>query len=73
MLMKKIQHRIELSFWDITIQALSENKLAQRVYRDAYHLKQEPKLFQDWLAVGLTGVAGFISGLGVFFLIAIAK
>ena len=73
MLMKRIQHRIELSFWDIAIQALSENKLAQRVYRDIYHLKQEPKLFQDWLAVGLTGVAGFISGLGVFFLIAIAK
>ena len=73
MLMKRIQHRIELSFWDIAIQALSENRLAQRVYRDIYHLKKEPKLFQDWLAVGLTGVAGFISGLGVFFLIAIAK
>jgi hypothetical protein len=73
MLMKKIQHRIELSFWDIVIQALSENKLAQKVYRDAYRLSQEPKMFQDWLAVGLTGFAGFISGLGIFFLIAIAK
>lgn len=73
MLMKKIQHQLELSFWDITIQALSENKLAQQVYRDAYRMRQEPELFQDWLAVGLTGVAGFISGMGIFFLIAIAK
>ncbi len=73
MLMKKIQYQLELSFWDITIQALSENKLAQRVYRDAYRLRQEPKLFENWLAVGLTGVAGFISGMGIFFLIVIAK
>jgi hypothetical protein len=73
MLMKKIQHQLELSFWNITIQALSENKLAQQVYRDAYRMHQEPQLFQDWLAVGLTGVAGFISGMGIFFLIAIAK
>jgi hypothetical protein len=73
MLMKKIQYQLELSFWNITIQALSENKLAQRVYRDAYHMRQEPKVFQDWLAVGLTGLAGFISGMGIFFLMAIAK
>ena len=73
MLMKKIQYQLELSFWDITIHALSENKLAQRVYRDAYRLRQEPKLFENWLAIGLTGVAGFISGMGIFFLIVITK
>jgi len=73
MLMKKIQHRIELSFWDIVIQALSENKFAQKIYRDFYHLKQEPKKFEDWLAIGMTGLAGFVSGMGIFFLIVIAK
>ncbi|MCD4672456.1 MAG: hypothetical protein K8R77_07330 [Anaerolineaceae bacterium] len=70
--MKKIQHQLELSFWDITIQTLSENKLARHVFRDAYRLTREPELFQDWLSIGLTSLAGFISGMGIFFLLSIA-
>lgn len=73
MLMKKIQHQLELTFWDITIQALSENRLAQKVYREMYYIKQEPKRFQEWLAIGFTGLAGFISGLGVYLLVMIAR
>lgn len=73
MLMKRIQHRLELSFWDITIETLSRNKIARTIYRDAYRLSREPAKFQDWLSLGLTCMAGFISGLGVFLLIAIAS
>ena len=73
MLSKRIQHQLELSFWNITIETLSENKLARRIVREAYSVTSDPDAFQDWLAIGLTCVAGFISGMGVSFLISIVK
>jgi hypothetical protein len=73
MLMKKIQNQLEISFWDIAIQTLSENRLIRHLFRDAYRMARQPDLFQDWLSVGLTSLAGFISGLGIFFLISITR
>lgn len=73
MLSKRIQHQLELSFWNITIETLSENKLARRIVREAYIVTSDPDAFQDWLAIGLTSLAGFISGMGVFLLISIVK
>jgi len=73
MLMKKIQTRLELSFWDIAIEALSKNRVVQRLYREVYQLSQEPSLFEDSLAFGLTSLAGFVSGIGVFFLFVITR
>lgn len=70
---KKIQHQLELSFWDVTIQTLSQNKLARTLYRDAYRMSQEPDAFQESLSLGMTVVAGFSCGMGAYFLMALCR
>ncbi len=60
--------RVELFFWNLTIQALSETGLARAGLRKAYRLAHSSEAASMGIRVGVTGVAGLLSGYLFYFL-----
>lgn len=66
----KIYQRVELAFWDFTIQTLSESKFARSLVRNTYNLVKgsDSVLTRKRLAlIAICGlVVGTLSGAAVF-------
>ncbi len=60
--------RVELFFWNLTIQALSESGVARTGLRKAYRLVHHSDAASMGILVGVTGVAGLVSGYMFYFL-----
>lgn len=71
--MSQICLRIELLFWNLTIQALSNSKVVRNVIKSSYNFTQR-KQISAWVIIAAAGiVAGFISGLTVYNLAGLLK
>ncbi len=60
--------RVELFFWNLTIQALSESGVARIGLCRAYQLAHNSEAASMGILVGVTGVAGLLSGYLFYFL-----
>jgi hypothetical protein len=60
--------RVEIAFWDLTINALSESPAMQRVVRSVYQAWRRFRPATLLVVIGLIAVASLFSGIGVCFL-----
>jgi hypothetical protein len=58
----KITQQVELAFWDIIIQALSESKTVRYLVWNFYHLFKGKDRQKTWITIFFVGVAGFLAG-----------
>ncbi len=61
-------NRVELYFWNVTIQALSESGFTRSFLRKAYRLANRSETASLSILVGVAGVAGLVSGYLFYFL-----
>lgn len=60
--------RVELLFWNFTIQTLSQSKMTRSFVREAYHATSGSKIFSLVLLMGAAGLAGLLSGSAFYLL-----
>lgn len=60
--------RIELHFWNFAIRALSTSDVARRLVKDAYDFTHQVKSMPLSIVIGISGVAGLVSGYLFYFL-----
>ncbi len=67
-MLSQICLRIELLFWNLAIQALSNSKMVRKAILSVYQFVREFRV-SAWMIIGAAGIlAGFISGLTVYHL-----
>ncbi len=54
--------RVELSFWNLTIRALSQSDFARTSVQKAYHLLNDSETAAFGILIAVSGVAGLVSG-----------
>jgi hypothetical protein len=60
--------RMELLFWNLTIQALSQSDLARTLVRRAYNLTNGSEVTSLGILMGATGIVGLVCGYLFYFL-----
>jgi hypothetical protein len=71
--MNQICQRIELFFWNLTIQTLSNSKVVRNTIKSIYQFGRELKV-SAWMIIAAAGIlAGFVSGLTVYHLASLLK
>lgn len=60
--------QFELSFWNLTIQLLSQSKTAQKIIRRVYNFFQDSEVPTYGILLGISGVVGLVSGYLYYFL-----
>lgn len=60
--------RFELSFWDFTIQLLSQSKTAQAVLRRIFQFFNDSEVPTFGILLGISGVVGLVSGYLFYFI-----
>jgi hypothetical protein len=60
--------RMELSFWNFTIQTLSESVFTQSCLREVYHMLHSSAAAPLGIVAAISGVAGLVSGYLFYFL-----
>lgn len=63
-------NRIELLFWNFTIQALSKSKMAQTVLKRAFQFLNDSEIASFGVLVGISGVVGLVTGYLFYFVAA---
>ena len=58
----KITQQVELAFWDLIIQALSESKLVRYLVWNFYHLFKGEDRRKTWVTILVMGIVGFLVG-----------
>jgi len=58
-----IVKRVEIAFWDFTIQTMSENEAVRRVIRLGYRLAHHPALLRVGGLLAITALSGLLSGM----------
>lgn len=72
-MLSQIFLRIELFFWNLAIQALSNSKMVRKTVKSVYQFGREIRV-SSWMIIGAAGIlAGFISGLTVYHLASLIK
>lgn len=61
--------RVEIAFWDLIINTLSESLAMQRLVRRAYQTWRRFNPATLLIMIGLMAVAGLFSGISVYLLI----
>jgi hypothetical protein len=59
--------RFELLFWDFTIQALSQSRTAQKLFRRIFQFLQDSEAPTFGILLGISGVVGLVSGYLFYF------
>lgn len=67
---RNLIERFELSFWNFTIQALSQSRTAQGMVRRTLLFLQESEVPTFGILLGISGVVGLVSGYLFFFVAA---
>lgn len=63
--------RMELIFWDLTIQALSKSRTAQSVVRRVFKLLHDTEIASIGVLLGISGVVGLVTGY-LFYFVAVS-
>jgi len=66
----RILSRIELVFWNMTIQALSKSKTARQVIRRVFQFLHDSEAASVGVLLGISGVVGLVSGYLFYFVAA---
>ncbi len=67
---RSVFSRIELVFWNFTIQALSRPGFARTIIRDAMRLLQKSEAAVWGILLGISAVVGLVSGYLFYFVAA---
>ena len=59
--------RFELSFWNFTIQLLSQSKTAQKMLRRVFQFLHDSEAPTFGILLGISGVVGLVSGYLFYF------
>jgi hypothetical protein len=62
--------RFELLFWNFTIQALSQSRLAQKMLRRVFQFLHDSEVPAFGILLGVSGVVGLVSGYLFYFVAA---
>jgi len=62
--------RFELTFWNYTIQVLSQSKTAQKIVRRVYQFMNDSEVPTFGILLGISGVVGLVSGYLFYFVTA---
>lgn len=60
--------RMELLFWNLTIQTLSQSDMARMLVRKAYNMTNGSEVTSLGLLMGATGIVGLVCGYLFYFL-----
>ena len=67
---RNVLHRFELSFWNFTIQALSQSRTTQALVRRTLLFLHESEAPTFGILLGVSGVVGLVSGYLFYFVAA---
>lgn len=70
---RNVFSRIELVFWNFTIQALSQPGITRSFTRKALRLLRDSEVSSLGILLGVCGVVGLVSGYLFYFIIAFFK
>ncbi len=71
--MSQIWVRLELLFWNLTVQVLSNSKVVRNSIKSVYDFGRQKRV-STWMIVGAAGLlAGFVGGLTVYHLASLIK
>ncbi|MHC1784137.1 MAG: hypothetical protein AB9891_15520 [Anaerolineaceae bacterium] len=72
-MLSQICLRIELLFWNLTIQTLSNSKVVRNAIKSVYAFGRQKKI-SSWMIIAAIGLlTGFVSGLTVYHLASLLK